>query len=43
MANVDINKIKELMGQKDIKTTTIYAKVRTEHLRDDINKLNFPG
>lgn len=43
MANVDIYRIKELLGHSDIKTTMIYAKIKTEHLKKDIDKLNFGG
>lgn len=43
MAGVDIYRIKELLGHSDIKTTMIYAKIKTEHLKADIDKLNFGG
>ena len=40
---VDLKRIKELLGHKDIKTTEIYAKLKKEHLIEAVNKLKFGG
>jgi len=42
MAGVDLNRIKELMGHRDINTTLTYAKLKMEDLRNEVNKLKFP-
>jgi site-specific recombinase XerD len=39
MAGVNLADIAELMGHKDLATTSIYAKVQQEHLRAVIAKL----
>lgn len=41
LAGVDVFRVKELLGHADIATTMIYAKLKTEDLQSDINKLNF--
>jgi integrase len=43
MADTDLKRIKDLLGHSDMKTTERYAKVKTEHLRQSVNKLKFGG
>jgi len=39
MANVDLNRVRELMGHADFKTTLRYAHLRTQDMRDAVNAL----
>ncbi len=39
-AGVDLNRIRELLGQMDLRMTQRYAHLKVEHLRDDVRKLD---
>lgn len=40
--NIDILKVSKLLGNKSLKTTTIYAKVSRKSLTDAVQQLNTP-
>jgi integrase len=43
IAEVPLQKIKELVGHKSIQTTLLYAHLQPDHLREEVTRLPFAG